>query len=164
MYKRQTSIEGAKIIHSANYYATLNEPGPVIAGSSSSAYSPTYTLSRSTSQANEGQSFSITLITTNVNAGTTVPFTITGVQSADIGGANLTGNFITGTTDTFTYPVTSDLSTEGAETLERAGSTNGKHLRRCAYGAKLSMPPALCILHRGGHRRRGRRHSTLVPG
>ena len=112
-----TSIEGAKIIHSANYYATLNEPGPVIAGSSSSAYSPTYTLSRSTSQANEGQSFSITLITTNVNAGTTVPFTITGVQSADIGGANLTGNFITGTTDTFTYPVTSDLSTEGAETF-----------------------------------------------
>ena len=112
-----TSIEGAKIIHSANYYATLNEPGPVIAGSSSSAYSPTYTLSRSTSQANEGQSFSITLITTNVNAGTTIPFTITGVQSADIGGANLTGNFITGTTDTFTYPVTADLSSEGPETF-----------------------------------------------
>ena len=112
-----TSIAGAKIIHSANYYATLNEPGPVIAGSSSSAYSPTYTLSRSTSQANEGQSFSITLITTNVNAGTTVPFTITGVQSADIGGANLTGNFITGTTDTFTYPVTADLSSEGPETF-----------------------------------------------
>ena len=112
-----TSISGAKIIHSANYYATLNEPGPVIAGSSSSAYDPTYTLSRSTSLVNEGQSFSITLITTNVNAGTTIPFTITGVQSADIGGADLTGNFITGTTDTFTYPVSEDLSTEGPETF-----------------------------------------------
>jgi plastocyanin len=112
-----TSISGAKIIHSANYYATLNEPGPVIAGSSSSAYAPTYTLSRSTSLVNEGQTFSITLITTNVNAGTTIPFTITGVQSADIGGADLTGNFITGTTDTFTYPVTADLSTEGPETF-----------------------------------------------
>ena len=112
-----TSIAGAKIIHSANYYATLNEPGPVIAGSSSSAYDPTYTLSRSTSLVNEGQSFSITLITTNVNAGTTIPFTITGVQSADIGGADLTGNFITGTTDTFTYPVSEDLSTEGPETF-----------------------------------------------
>lgn len=112
-----SSIAGAKIIHSANYYATLNEPGPVIAGSSSSAYDPTYTLSRSTSLVNEGQSFSITLITTNVNAGTTIPFTITGVQSADIGGADLTGNFITGTTDTFTYPVSEDLSTEGPETF-----------------------------------------------
>ena len=38
-----TAIAGAKIIHSANYYATLNEPGPVIAGSSSSAYSVSYT-------------------------------------------------------------------------------------------------------------------------
>lgn len=112
-----TNIAGAKVIHSANYYATLNEPGPVIAGSSSSAYAPTYTLSRSTSLVNEGQSFSITLITTNVNAGTTVPFTITGVQSADIGGADLTGNFITGTTDTFTYPVSQDLQTEGPETF-----------------------------------------------
>ncbi len=112
-----TNITGAKVIHSANYYATLNEPGPVIAGSSSSAYDPTYTLSRSTSLVNEGQSFSITLITTNVNAGTTVPFTITGVQSADIGGADLTRNFITGTTDTFTYPIALDLQTEGPETF-----------------------------------------------
>jgi plastocyanin len=112
-----TSIAGAKIIHSANYYATLNEPGPVIAGSSSSAYDPTYTLSRTTSQANEGQNFTITLITTNVNAGTTIPYTITGVQSADIGGANLTGNFITGTTDAITYPVTADLASEGPETF-----------------------------------------------
>ena len=47
-----SAIVGAKIIHSANYYATLNEPGPVIAGSSASAYSPTYTLSRSTSSVN----------------------------------------------------------------------------------------------------------------
>tara|TARA_B100000683_G_scaffold96861_2_gene95684 strand:+ start:86101 stop:87792 length:1692 start_codon:yes stop_codon:yes gene_type:complete len=112
-----TTIVGAKIIHSANYYATLNEPGPVIAGSSSSAYTPTYTLSRSTSSVNEGGSFNITLITTNVNAGTVVPFTITGVQSADIGGANLTGNFIVGTTETFTYPVSADLSSEGTETF-----------------------------------------------
>jgi len=136
-----TSISGAKIIHSANYYATLNEPGPVIAGSSSSAYAPTYTLSRSTSQANEGQSFSITLITTNVNAGTTIPFTITGVQQADIGGANLTGNFITGTTDTFTYPVTADLSTEGAETFTM--TLDGKDTTASVILNDTSQTPAL---------------------
>ena len=136
-----TSISGAKIIHSANYYATLNEPGPVIAGSSSSAYAPTYTLSRSTSQANEGQSFSITLITTNVNAGTTIPFTITGVQQADIGGANLTGNFITGTTDTFTYPVTADLSTEGTETFTM--TLDGKETTANIILNDTSQTPAL---------------------
>jgi len=136
-----TSISGAKIIHSANYYATLNEPGPVIAGSSSSAYAPTYTLSRSTSQANEGQSFSITLITTNVNAGTTIPFTITGVQQADIGGANLTGNFITGTTDTFTYPVTADLSTEGTETFTM--TLDGKETTASIILNDTSQTPAL---------------------
>ena len=138
-----TSISGAKIIHSANYYATLNEPGPVIAGSSSSAYSPTYTLSRSTSLVNEGQSFSITLITTNVNAGTTIPFTITGVQSADIGGADLTGNFITGTTDTFTYPVTADLSTEGQETFTMTLDNITPSVAANVTIADLSQTPAI---------------------
>tara|TARA_B100000212_G_scaffold244474_1_gene186506 strand:- start:8225 stop:9922 length:1698 start_codon:yes stop_codon:yes gene_type:complete len=138
-----TSISGAKIIHSANYYATLNEPGPVIAGSSSSAYSPTYTLSRSTSLVNEGQSFSITLITTNVNAGTTIPFTITGVQSADIGGADLTGNFITGTTDTFTYPVTADLSTEGQETFTMTLDGITPSVAANVTIADLSQTPAI---------------------
>ena len=136
-----TAIAGAKIIHSANYYATLNEPGPVIAGSSSSAYSPTYTLSRSTSSVNEGGSFNITLITTNVNAGTVVPFTITGVQSADIGGANLTGNFIVGTTETFTYPVSADLSSEGTETFTM--TLDGKTTSAAVTINDTSQTPAI---------------------
>jgi len=138
-----TNIAGAKVIHSANYYATLNEPGPVIAGSSSSAYDPTYTLSRSASLVNEGQSFSITLITTNVNAGTTIPFTITGVQSADIGGADLTGNFITGTTDTFTYPVTADLSTEGEEVFTMTLDNITPSVVANVTIADLSQTPAI---------------------
>ena len=136
-----TTIVGAKIIHSANYYATLNEPGPVIAGSSSSAYTPTYTLSRSTSSVNEGGSFNITLITTNVNAGTVVPFTITGVQSADIGGANLTGNFIVGTTETFTYPVSADLSSEGTETFTM--TLDGKTTSAAVTINDTSQTPAI---------------------
>ena len=136
-----SAIVGAKIIHSANYYATLNEPGPVIAGSSASAYSPTYTLSRSTSSVNEGGSFNITLITTNVNAGTVVPFTITGVQSADIGGANLTGNFIVGQTETFTYPVTADLQSEGTETFTM--TLDGKTTSAAVSINDTSQTPAI---------------------
>ena len=46
-----------------------------------------------------------------------MPYTITGVSSADIGGASLTGNFVTGTTDDVTFNVTADATTEGAETF-----------------------------------------------
>lgn len=113
-----TAIQGAKIIYSANYYATLNEPTPTLLGSAASVYAPTYTLSPSTTSIGEvGEEVSIRLITTNVLAGSIVPYTITGVQSADIGGANLTGNFIVGDTDEITFPITADNTTEGAETL-----------------------------------------------
>lgn len=120
-----TAIQGAKIIFSANYYSTLNEPTPTLLGSAVSAFAPTYTLSPSTtSTAEAGQTVSITLITTNVLAGTVVPYAITGVQSADIGGALLTGNFVVGTTDVISFPITADLTTEGVETLVMS-LTNG---------------------------------------
>lgn len=120
-----TAIQGAKIIFSANYYSTLNEPTPTLLGSAVSAFAPTYTLSPSTtSTAEAGQTVSIRLITTNVLAGTVVPYAITGVQSADIGGALLTGNFVVGTTDVISFPITADLTTEGVETLVMS-LTNG---------------------------------------
>ena len=78
---------------------------------------PTYGLTSTTSSVDEGGSFTISLTTTNVVAGTSIPYTITGVQSADIGGASLTGNFVKGTTDSITYNVTADATTEGSETF-----------------------------------------------
>ena len=62
-------------------------PVPVAAGQ------PAYALVRSKTAVNEGSSFTITLETDNVAAGTLVPYTITGVTTADIGGVSLTGNF-----------------------------------------------------------------------
>lgn len=88
-----------------------------IIDSSQTPANPTYVLNRTTSTANEGESFTISLVTANVAGGTTVPYTITGVSSADIGGASLTGNFVTGTTDDVTFNVTADATTEGAETF-----------------------------------------------
>jgi plastocyanin len=121
-----TAIQGAKIIFSANYYSTLNEPTPTLLGSAVSAFAPTYTLSPSTtSTAEAGQTVSIRLITTNVLAGTVVPYAITGVQSADIGGALLTGNFVVGTTDVISFPITADLTTEGVETLVMSLTNSG---------------------------------------
>lgn len=76
----------------------------------------TYALSTSSASVNEGSSFTITLTTTNVANGTAVPYTITGVSSADIGGASLTGNFtVNNNTATLVVNVTADLTTEGTE-------------------------------------------------
>ena len=62
---------------------------------------------------NEGQSFQITLTTTNVADGTNVPFTITGVSSADIDGRSLTGVFtVFSNTASVTINVTADNITD----------------------------------------------------
>ena len=65
----------------------------------------------------EGSTFTITLATANVTAATNVAYTITGVSSADVSNASLTGNFVVGTTDQITYTVASDGLTEGGETF-----------------------------------------------
>ena len=81
---------------------------------------PTYSLQTNTASVDEGGTFTITLNTTNLANGVSVPYTITGVNSADISGASLTGNFVVGTTDQKTFNVTADLTTEGTETFALA--------------------------------------------
>lgn len=76
----------------------------------------TYQLSRSVSQVTEGGAFTITLTTTNVANGTNVPYTITGVSSADIDGDSLTGNFvINSNSDSIIFNVTDDGLIESVE-------------------------------------------------
>ena len=82
------------------------------------AQDPTYALSSSASSISEGQSFTITLDTQNVANGTNVPYTITGVTSADIGGVSLTGTLtVQSNSAQITYNVSADVTTEGAETF-----------------------------------------------
>lgn len=79
---------------------------------------PAYSLSRSASAVNEGNSFTVTLTTQGISNGTLVPYTITGVSSADISGASLTGNFtVNNNTAQITYNVSADATTEGTETF-----------------------------------------------
>lgn len=92
-----------------------------------SSRTPTYTLSRSASSVSEGDSFTITLTTTDVEDDTTIPYTITGVSSADINNASLTGNFtISSNSATLGVNVTADYATDGTETfsLQITAGTN----------------------------------------
>jgi hypothetical protein len=92
---------------------------PTQGGQTIVSSSPTYSLSSSPlSTVQEGNNLTITLTTTNVSNGTNVPYEITGVSSADINGASLTGNFnVTGNSASLVLTITDDASTEGTETL-----------------------------------------------
>ena len=83
----------------------------------SSAPVATYNLTRSVATINEGQSVTITLATTNVAAGTSVPWTVTGISAGDLSSGSLTGNFIVGTTDTASFTLSNDATSEGTERL-----------------------------------------------
>lgn len=78
---------------------------------------PNYTLTSTSTDADEGSTITFTLATEGVDAGTTVPYTISGVTSADIGGASLTGNFVTGTTDSISVTLTEDNETDPGESI-----------------------------------------------
>lgn len=83
---------------------------------------PIYSLTRSVSAANEGNTFNVILTTQNVNVGTSIAYSISGVTSADINGRSLTGFFtVSGSYDngssSIGITVTRDYLTEGAETF-----------------------------------------------
>lgn len=78
----------------------------------------TYNLNVSSNTVNEGGSFDVNLSYTNGTAGVIVPYTITGVTSADLGGASLTGSFVVGETESITFNVANDITTEGTETFQ----------------------------------------------
>ena len=78
---------------------------------------PTFVLSASAGNVNEGSSVTITLTTTNVPDGSTVDYLITGVSPADFGGS-VTGSFtISENEGAETFTFSSDVTTEGTETF-----------------------------------------------
>lgn len=96
--------------------------GEIAVEVSDTSISQTYVISKNVSPVDEGTQVTLTLQTTGVPANTSFPYTITGVSSADISGASLTGSFTTsGTyalaTASFTLSIAADSITEGLETL-----------------------------------------------
>ncbi len=82
---------------------------------SDTSKAPTYTLERSASLVNEGESFTITLTTQNPINGTVIPYTISGIQTEDIDNTSLTGSFTVGSVESISFLVTEDDLTEGNE-------------------------------------------------
>ncbi len=80
---------------------------------------PRYVLSVSPQDyVNEGGTVTFTLRTENVSNGTVVPFTLSGISSADIGGSPLTGSFtVNSGIASVTYNISADLTSEPRETF-----------------------------------------------
>jgi hypothetical protein len=80
----------------------------------------TFLLASNPATTNEGTSSTITLTTTGVQNGQAIPYVIsgTGITSADISGASLTGNMIVqNNSASVTLNIANDVTTEGFETL-----------------------------------------------
>ena len=90
---------------------------PTPTPSSSTPGAATYTLTSDFNAIYEGESVTVTLDTTNVADGTTIPYAVSGITSGDIVESG-TGNFtITGGTDSATFNAVDDGITEGTETM-----------------------------------------------
>lgn len=78
----------------------------------------TFDATPSSAQVDEGMTFVVNLATTGVQNGQVVPYTITGIQAADIDGVSLTGEFTVQNGAAFkSFHVTADALAEGAETM-----------------------------------------------
>jgi len=91
-----------------------------VADTSTTPLVPTYILGANKTSCNEGESFTVTLTTASVTNGESVDWTVSGITSADVGGASLTGTFVVGTLESVTFNVTADATTESAETFAMA--------------------------------------------
>jgi uncharacterized delta-60 repeat protein len=88
---------------------------------------PTYALSASSASVDEGATVTFSLTTANLASGTSVPYTLSGVNSADVSGGSLSGNAVVNSSGLATISVTlvNDVQNEGAETLTiTAGGTS----------------------------------------
>ena len=90
---------------------------------------PTYSITSGAESYDEGQSALFSLVTTNLAAGTSVPYTLSGISASDLVNISLTGTATVSTSGTtiISLPLSTDALTEGAEiltiTLDDASST-----------------------------------------
>lgn len=121
-YEGYIQVDCAGSTGAKTMFTTAGQLTPITPGS------PGYTLTLTDgngypiTSVNEGSIILAKLVTQNVNYGTNVPYTVTGITSADLGpgSAPLTGNFVienTGHSDTKSFAISADLTTEGNETF-----------------------------------------------
>jgi len=110
----------------------------------------TRTLTSATASADEPGNISIVLTTTGIVNGSQVAYTITGVSSADLDGASLTGNFVVNNNvASVNFTVTADETPEGPETFTLTLNGSGESVS-VTINDTSDAPPAVGITAQGG--------------
>jgi Ca2+-binding RTX toxin-like protein len=103
---------------------------------------PTYTIATNGTTFSEGQTITTSVTTTNVVAGTTLYWAVSGngIDSADFSSATLNGSAtITNGALTFNLTITNDLKTEGTESLQIKFYSDSGRTAQIATTASLSI-------------------------
>jgi hypothetical protein len=100
------------------YYYCVNHSGMGGTANTPAASTPTYDSISSVANANEGDVVTFTLTTQNIDNGTTVDYTITGINAGDISAGLLSGTLtVNNNAATTSITLANDLTTEGSETM-----------------------------------------------
>ena len=147
--------EGQELINLALNNNEASISVPVIDTSNNSSYS----LTRSVSSANEGASVIITLTAPSVPNGTNVPYTVTGINGADLSSGSLTGNFtVNSGTATQTFTFSNDQLTESNETMVLALNNGTASISVLVLDTSKSPAPQFTQIATGGE------HSLALSG
>ena len=113
---------------------------------------PSYSISPSNVSVDEGSSINFTISTKNVEWGTAIPYTISGISQADLYSGSLTGNAIVSRNGTdgqavITFGILADQLMEGPETLtiNVLGTTSSVIMNDTSTTAIPTVPPTTPI-------------------
>ena len=100
-------------------YVAFSDRSINLSTASITSLDETYSISAVSSTADEGKVALFSLVTTNLVAGTSVPYTLSGISASDLVSNSLTGTATVSATGTtvISLPLAADALTEGAETL-----------------------------------------------
>jgi len=108
-----------KLYTDAGYTNNVANTSVIEIFDTSQTASASYSLSTTASTFNEGDSFTTTVITTNVVDATTLYWRLEGIDANDLSAGNVEGSgIITSNTFTFSHTLANDLADEGDENLQ----------------------------------------------
>jgi len=117
-----TNINGNPTYYLAGAWADANSPSSYGYIVEYGGLAPVYTISRSASSVNEGESITFEVATTNIEWGSSINYSISGISSSDLSSGSLSGTATvnqdgTNGKATVTFTLANDRTTEGSETL-----------------------------------------------
>ena len=102
---------------------------------------PIVNLFSNQTEINESGTVTFSITTENIEAGTLIPYSISGVTTTDISPSPLSGNYVVGTTETVSITAVNDEDTDGDKTMVMTLPSNGNLTASCIVRDTSQTPP-----------------------